>query len=162
MTTRPKIQLPATTLERFMDIAAIGFSLGALLLATVHFTGLPDLIPTHFNGSGVADDYGSRFTIFILPAISLVMALGMITLSRHPHQFNYLKKITPENAPFEYRKARTTLRVTSALTALMMLVITWDVLKAIDGGGHLSILFWVIFGMVMIAPLSMAIFWKQS
>ena len=162
MTTRPKIQLPATTLERFMDIAAIGFSLGALLLAAVHFTGLPDQIPTHFNSSGVADGFGSKFTIFILPAISIVMALGMIALSRYPHQFNYLKKITPENAPFEYLKARTTMRVMSALTALMMVVITWDVLKAINGGGHLSILFWVIFGMVLIVPLAMAIFWKQS
>lgn len=144
-----------------MDIAAIGFSLIALLLAVVHFPELPDQIPTHFNGNGVADGFGSKFTIFVLPGLSVVMALGLIVLSQYPHQFNYMKNITPENAPFEYRKARTTLRVTNALTALMLLITTWDVLKAINGGGHLSILFWILFGAVLIAPLAMTIAWKQ-
>ncbi|HAP01539.1 MAG TPA: hypothetical protein DCQ93_06390 [Bacteroidetes bacterium] len=34
---------------------------------------LPEIIPTHFNIDGVADDWGSKWTIFIMPCISFPM-----------------------------------------------------------------------------------------
>ncbi|MBL7827468.1 MAG: DUF1648 domain-containing protein [Saprospiraceae bacterium] len=153
MDTRPRLQLPASTLERMMDVSALFFAGLSLLLAIAYFPGLPDQIPTHFNASGVADDYGSKFTIFIIPLIGLVMTVGMIVLSRYPHHFNYLTKITPENAEFEYRRARTGIRVVNGLVSLLFLVITWNILNAAkNDGGKLNILFWVVFIAVIVAP----------
>ncbi len=45
-----------------------------LLLLTIYlvfsnYSTLPDAIPSHFNGQGMADDWGSKKTIFLFPAV---------------------------------------------------------------------------------------------
>jgi len=47
----------------------------ALLALTIYLTlssyaALPDIIPTHFNAQGIADDWGSKSTIFFLLGLS--------------------------------------------------------------------------------------------
>lgn len=153
MKNQPVLQLPASTLERFLDAAAILFSFGALLLAVSLYPGLPDQIPIHFNGQGTADNFGPKNTLFILPGIAVAMALGLIALTRYPHQFNYLTKITPENAAFEYGKARLMLRVMNVLTSLLFLVITWELTTAASGTtSRLGWFFWVILAAVLVVP----------
>jgi hypothetical protein len=39
------------------------------------------------------------------------MFFSLNYLARFPHQFNYLKKITPENAQYEYNKGVTMMRL---------------------------------------------------
>src|SRR5690606_5186026 len=96
---------------------------------------------------------GSKNTIFLLPVISLILVAGLIFLMRFPHKFNYLNKITPENAAFEYQRMRIMLRVINALTSLMFLVITWDILRAASGTARgLSALFWIVFILLMVTP----------
>lgn len=42
-----------------------------ICLVLSNYSTLPDTIPTHFNAQGVADDWGSKNTIFLFPAIAL-------------------------------------------------------------------------------------------
>ena len=48
----------------------------ALYLALSNYTTLPDTIPTHFNAEDIADDWGSKTTIFlILCIVTLIYVL---------------------------------------------------------------------------------------
>ena len=48
------------------------FLLGlTVYLVAANYSSLPDTIPTHFGVSGTADDWGSKSTIFLLPALAV-------------------------------------------------------------------------------------------
>jgi uncharacterized membrane protein len=90
-------------------------------LAFYVFLKLPATIPTHFNGSGEVDHYGDKKTVLILPIIATAAFFGLTQLNRFPHLFNYMTKITEENAEKQYCIATRMLRV---LKLLILLVFT--------------------------------------
>jgi uncharacterized membrane protein len=153
MKNQPVLDLPKTATEIWLDVAAWLFVAIGLALALGYYPDLPEQIPTHFNTSGEADKFGSKNTIFLLPVMSLVLVAGIIFLMRFPHKFNYLSKITPENAESEYRRMRVGLRVVNVMTSLLFLVITWDIVRAASGEAKgLSVLFWLVFILTVIVP----------
>lgn len=153
MENRPVLDLSKSSAERWLDAAAWLFVTLGFALALGHYPDLPQQIPTHFNAANEADKFGSKNTIFLLPVISLALVAGLTFLARFPHKFNYINKITPDNAAFEYRRMRTMLRAVNALTGLLFLVITWDILQAATGVSKgLSIGFWLVFILVVVVP----------
>ncbi len=42
------------------------------------FGDAPDTIPTHFNAEGLADDYGSKWTLFLMPVMVAVVAISAL------------------------------------------------------------------------------------
>lgn len=161
MKNQPVLDLPKSESEIWLDVASWLFVTLGFALALGYYSDLPEQIPTHFNASGEADKYGSKNTIFLMPVISLVLVAGLVFLVRYPHKFNYLNKITPENAVFEYRRMRTMLRVVNTLTSLMFLVITWDILQAARGVSKgLSFWFWAVFILLTIAPPMVMLGWQ--
>lgn len=159
---QPVVQLPYNTFERIADALAIAFAVIGFLLALSKYPGLPDQIPSHFNASGEVDGHSSKAVIFILPALSILISAGIIFLSGFPQYFNFPYRITEENAPFEYRKARALLRVVNIFTCLMLLILTWDILQSVNGKPGLSVLFWIVFILLMIAPAMVMFTWKQK
>lgn len=153
MKDQPVIDLPKTTIEVWLDVASWLFATAALAIAIGYYPDLPEQIPTHFGPSGRADNFGPKVTIFILPVLSLVLVGGIVFLSKYPHRFNYLNKITPENAAFEYQRMRLMLRVVNMLTSLLFLVITRDILNAVssDAAG-VSAMFWIVFVLLLVVP----------
>lgn len=114
------------TLE-FLTIAALLFS---IFYTAVNYAGLPETIPTHFDSNGNPDSYGNKIMIWLAPAISIVICLGLIILNKYPHYFNYLVKITPENAQRQYLLAQSMLRKLNLLIALMFLFVTYSTIKS--------------------------------
>lgn len=162
MKNQPKLDIPTSTLERIFDFTAILFACCALLLAYTQFGSLPEQIPTHINAQGDVDNFGSKSSIFLLPALAIFMAIGMAILARFPHKFNYLAKITPENAAFEYQRSRFIMRVTNMLTSLLFLVITGEFIQLATGeSGNLTALFWVVLGTLLIAPIVLFFYWPK-
>lgn len=54
------------------------------VFTVINFRKLPEIIPTHFNLRGEADDYGSRNIIWFLPVISTFLFLFLNFLSGKP------------------------------------------------------------------------------
>lgn len=161
MKNQPILDLPKTTLEVWLDVAAWLFVTIGLALAIGYYPDLPEQIPTHFAPSGEADKFGSKNTIFFIPLLSFALVAGFVYLMKFPHKFNYLNKITPENAEFEYRRMRVVLRVVNVLTSLLLLVITWNLLRAATSEEKgLNIWFWLVFILTMIAPPMLLLGWQ--
>jgi uncharacterized membrane protein len=162
MKNQPVLDLPRTTAEVWLDVAAWLFATLGFALALGYFSDLPEQIPTHFGASGEADKFGSKNTIFLLPVLSLVLVAGFVFLTKFSHKFNYLNKITPENAAFEYRKMRIVLRLVSTLTSLMFLIITLNILQTAAGApAKLGVGFWLVFIVLEILPLTILLGWNQ-
>lgn len=153
MTTRPVIQFSKTTTERWLDIISWLFVTLSFAVVLGHYSDLPDTIPTHFDGAGNVDGYGSKYTVFLLPVLSFLIVAGLIYLSKFPHRFNYLKTITPENAEFEYKNARMMVRVLNALVSLLLLALTWEIVQAALGKSTFGPWIWLFIGPLVASPL---------
>ena len=62
----------------------------ALIFSAITYPKLPEQIPIHFNAQGIPDNYGSPLTIFLLPAIILLVnVLAEVTKHIDPRAANY-------------------------------------------------------------------------
>ena len=113
--TRPKIDLEKDAFDWVIEI--LGFLLlGALIIFPLYlYKTLPERISIHYNALGEADSFSSKNTIWILPAIGVVMFVGLTILNRFPHIFNYPTEITEKNAASQYHNATKLIRVLNLL-----------------------------------------------
>ena len=110
MSPRPKINIQLSGLDRIFESLS-WLILGFMWVYTfLNYSSLPEKIPIHFNGSGVADDYGTKATIFLFTGIGTLIFIGLTILNKYPHSYNYLEKITEENALTKYTQATKMVR----------------------------------------------------
>lgn len=123
MEARPKIKIQLTGIDKTIEIAGWLLLLITCILAVYQFYTLPQIIPVHYNLSGTPDRYGNKSSLFILPAIAIILFIGMTWLNKYPHVFNYPVNITPDNAEMQYRFATRLLRYMKMILALIFLLI---------------------------------------
>lgn len=133
---RPKINIPLTPLELWVDRISflIFFSIWFYVLA--HFSELPEVIPTHYDGRGVADAFGSKQSIWLMMGIFSFMFIGIFILNKFPHLHNYTVKITQKNALKNYRFSTRILRVVNLFNLLLLAYILKTMMNPEDQQSH--------------------------
>ena len=140
---RPVISIKKRTIDFVIDYATLAIILFIWGFTYTHYKQLPDIIPTHFNSKGVVDGYGSKNTIWILPVIVTAVFILFTVLNRFPHQFNYMVKITPDNAEKQYRLATRMMRILQFnISILFTCIIVKVVRSSVDKS--LSLEWWLI------------------
>lgn len=104
---RPVLNLPASPAETALGLVAAAGMLFAIVSLAIHWTALPERVPTHFGPSGRPDAWGSKTSLLLLAAFSIVLYSGLTVLARYPHKYNFPVRITEENAPRQYLLARS-------------------------------------------------------
>jgi uncharacterized membrane protein len=123
----------------FEAVAAVAL-LATCIVPAVLFRSLPDSIPTHYGINGEADSWGSKTSIFVLPAISTILFIGLSILNRFPHVFNYQVKVTEENAIRLYTKGTRIIRIVKAGVVFLFFGIEWFICHSTDNS-HLPVWF---------------------
>ena len=118
-TERPKITLIPTTADKLVDLLGWIMLLAIWGWTITHYSTLPDTIPTHFNGAGEADGFGSKVSIIALPVIATLLFIGLTVLNRYPHIFNYPRPVTQNNALRLYTLATRMLRYLKLVLVLV-------------------------------------------
>ena len=52
-----------------------GICIVGIAIAIISFFFLPEIIPVHFAGNGVADDFGNKIEIFLMPILLLAVTI---------------------------------------------------------------------------------------
>jgi uncharacterized membrane protein len=127
MKERPRLKIDLTTTDKILEI--LGWTSIPLVwvITTINYSQLPDIIPTHFNGFGNADGFGSKISILMLPLIATVLFLLLSFLNRFPHVFNYPFNITTENAYKSYRNATRLIRLIKLIVVIVFGIIVLKV-----------------------------------
>jgi uncharacterized membrane protein len=118
-TERPKITLIPTNADKLVELLGWIMLLAIWALTISQYSTLPDTIPTHFNGAGQADGFGSKATFLSLPVIASLLFIGLTLLNRYPHSFNYPTAITQDNALRLYTLATRMLRYLKLVLVLV-------------------------------------------
>ncbi len=130
---RPVLDLPLTPLQVSLEIlSAIGL-LSLVLVVALAVPGLPERVPTHFGASGVADGWGPKSTVWILPAVGTFLYVMLTVFLRYPQIYNYPVPITPENAERQYQAARTLLSATKAEILGLFVYLGWGTVAVASG-----------------------------
>ncbi|MEG3839229.1 DUF1648 domain-containing protein [Microcoleus sp. herbarium14] len=103
---RPVISLGLSPAVVAVDLAGAIAILVSILLIVQFWAVLPDRIPIHFGPRGLADAWGDKVTIWIMPGVAAIIFAVLTAVSRYRHTFKYPVPITSENARRQYLLAR--------------------------------------------------------
>ncbi len=110
MQKRPRLKLRLSKADIFFEVLGWLVLISIWFLTIINYNSLPEIIPVHFNARGEADGFGSKVTLFSLPAVATLLYIGITILNNYPHVFNYPDIITEENALRQYTYATRLIR----------------------------------------------------
>ena len=134
--TKPIIKIPLTKIDWALEAVTALALITLLAITAAGYNSLPETIPTHFNATGDADQYGSRQSIWIIPLATLVMYAALTIFERFPHKFNYWLEITTENAERQYRNMLYMMRALKVLVIILLLYVTYMITQIASGNHH--------------------------
>jgi len=150
---RPRIKIEPSDADKLIDIVCITILAAAFVYISLNYSALPDRIPTHFDGSGKPDGWGTKESVWLLPALGSLLYLGLRLLYRIPHNFNYLVKITAENAEKQYSLAVKMIRYLNLGIALIFGIITISMIQvALNRADGLSPLYMIFIVALIFVP----------
>lgn len=147
---RPKVSTKKEYTDVFLDVFAMFSVILMFVFVTDIFNQLPDTIPTHYNFASEPDSYSSKFTLWLIPIISLILFLGLSILNKYPHIFNYPTKITEENAVKHYKYAARLIRVLNLIISSCFLYVTYSGIQTALGNANGLTNYFVIVFLVLI------------
>jgi uncharacterized membrane protein len=127
---QPFVKIKKEPVDFFLEYSALIVLIATWGFTIYHFNKLPDIIATHFDLNGNPNGFGSKFTIWLLPIIITLVYILIYVLNRYPHKFNYLTKITEQNAYKQYKLASRMMRILLFNITILFAYITF---KEIDG-----------------------------
>lgn len=79
-------------MKKFFDWKLLILPVLAVVMTMIAWPSLPEIIPTHFNVQGIADNTGPKASIWIFPAaLFLIPAIMAISPKIDPRRHNYVK-----------------------------------------------------------------------
>ena len=127
---QPSLNIKKEIIDYFLEYGALIVLIATWGFTIYHFNQLPDIIATHFDFNGNPDGFGSKYTIWLLPVIITLVYILIYVLNRYPHKFNYLTKITEQNAQKQYKLASRMMRILLFNITILFAYITF---KEING-----------------------------
>jgi len=156
---RPGFELAKDNIDHILEIIAVFGLVVLTILPIIYFNKLPERIPIHFGFNGEPDGFGSKIFILVIPFVGILLFTMMLWINKYPHTFNYLPKITNENAHQQYRLATKLIRVLNALITCMFAYITHTIIQtALGNKNGFSSSFIVIFVILIFAIIGFYIY----
>ncbi len=136
MEQRPKLKLKLSTLDWAIELIGWLALVGMWAFVLINYNDLPETIPTHFNTSGEADDFGKKNTIITLPIVGTILFLAVTFINQFPHIFNYPTKITQENALKQYTNATRMMRFLKLVLVITFGLIAFKTIEHAKGNSE--------------------------
>ena len=155
MNIQPKINLILYPFDKTMEVICKIWLVFMWGLTFYSFLKMPEIIPIHFGASGKADHYGNKIIFLLLPFIATILYFALTQLNKYPHLFNYLTKITTDNAHKQYTIATRLLRYLKLIILLIFSIAILSIyLTTIGVTNGVGVWFLpIIFGLILIPSI---------
>jgi hypothetical protein len=107
---------------------------GLWVYAIYAVTQLPNTIPVHFNFNNEPDNWGSKYTLLVLPFIATLIVGLFSVIKRYPSSLNYPVTITEQNAAVQQRLAFTLLSTLGCVIPLLFGYIIYSTREFVEHG----------------------------
>ncbi len=133
MGERLKLKVELTKADKAVEVTGWLLVFAVWGMTITSYQRLPDSIPTHYNGAGVADGFGDKWMILTLPLIATVLFVGLTILNRFPHLFNYPANLTAGNALGHYTNATRMIRYLKTIIVFIFGLISYQTMRHANG-----------------------------
>jgi uncharacterized membrane protein len=124
---RPVLLIPLSQQGQILNWIAIA-GLVALFAIAIHaWFALPDTIPIHFGLDGKANGWGSKSFLWLFPIVAFLIYGLLTVINQYPHTFNYIVRITEENALPQYQIACSMLHWLKTEMIWLFAYIEWQI-----------------------------------
>jgi len=89
-----KEKIKFTKLQRWLEFMSIAVLLFLFVFLSSNWSSLPSRIPLHFNADGLAESWGSKNSLLILPVICTAMYALLTVVCFFPKTWNIPVKLT--------------------------------------------------------------------
>lgn len=155
MTDYREVAPPATATEKQFKLISLVILGVMVIYAITNHPNLPDEIPTHFNGIGEADGWGSKSLLFFIPGVCVFLFLMMHFIGKlKPKNYNFPVELTTENAKKQVEIAREMMQGLNMVIFGLMFYILWRMVYLAEGGtgglgtGFMLVFLALIFGVI--------------
>jgi uncharacterized membrane protein len=143
---RPRIKLKKNSYDYIWEILGYLGALALILLPLYYYNKLPNEIPVHFGPGGEPDSYKSKNNIWVVSLLGIALFVALNIVNRFPHAFNYMVKITEENAEDEYQRTTRLIRYLNTIIVLMFLYICYTSIEiALGNAIKLNVFYMIVF-----------------
>ncbi|MDR2836070.1 MAG: DUF1648 domain-containing protein [Bacteroidales bacterium] len=150
-----------TWFEYILEILSLILVILSIILFVIFWFTAPDIVPIHFNYKGIADGFGSKTTLIILPIITIIFYIGFLILVKFPHLVNLPLSVHKKNAEERDKLAVKVVRIMKPLICALFTFLSWYDLKNIsqlENYEEPNTLFIVIMSLFFIAIILCLIF----
>lgn len=156
---RPVVNIPTSPIEKISDILSLFVVAATIGVVLLNWQKLPDQIPTHFDITGAANNYGPKSTLIFLTGLSIANFLMTTILRRYPQSFNYIKRITEANAAAQYSLARKFMAVVKLETCGILFYAIWICVQTgLTGASSINMVpLFCLLGALMLSGVSYSI-----
>ena len=118
-----------------MEAVAVASLLFLFGILAVHWTSLPERVPTHFGPSGQPDRWGGRGMAWVLPVLGLVLYAQLTAVARYTELISLPVSVDRDD-PEVRRLLRDLAAVLKAVVVVTFAYIEWVMLDTALGGSH--------------------------
>jgi uncharacterized membrane protein len=129
MEARPRFKVKLTQADKTIEGIGLVLIFVIWFFVYVNYDNLPNTIPTHFNGAGLADGFGDKWMIFTLPVVATALYVALTILNEFPHVFNYPTEITAANAVEQYTNATRLIRYLKLIIVVIFGLIAFQTIR---------------------------------
>jgi uncharacterized membrane protein len=131
--SQPKIKISLTYIDWLTELTSFVMLVILVSLPLIYRNSLPERIPVHFDINGVANGFGTRSSLWILPLTGVFTYLLLTIVSRFPEIYNFPVKITEVNALVQYRLATRFIRLLKTVILVLFLFLCYKTISLAMG-----------------------------
>ncbi|MDR0392461.1 MAG: DUF1648 domain-containing protein [Planctomycetaceae bacterium] len=136
--------------DYIVEILSLVLVLTSVVFYIIYWIKAAEVVPTHYNAYGEADNYGSKHTLLILPGLNILIYVAFTILNKYPHLFNYPVAVTEQNATSLYRIAAKMVRY---MKLLICLLFTFLIVSISQKNGFNSVVYWILIAVIVLYPV---------
>lgn len=142
---------PSSPLFRLFEIITRVSLLLCFILVFYYYKDLPQLIPTHYNFGGVADNYSEKWLIWVLPVVAGVVYTLLGFTERHQETVNHPVPVKESNKAALSRITYTLLQSMKVVLMANFAYLTYATVK--NALGQMDGLGWAALPLLILSVL---------
>jgi len=86
-------------MRKITNLLSLLLIMGYVIFLIIGWGSFPDEVPSHFNAAGVADEFGTKSSLLIEPAVMLGLFLLLAIVECFPNLWNLPIQVSQEDTP---------------------------------------------------------------
>lgn len=147
--------------DKIFEVVSLASLVSTVLIIGIAIPGLSDVIPCHFDLSGVPNGYGSKYVLWTIVAVSFFIYMLTGILNMFPESFNYASQKNDKES--QYKLGAKLMRSLRACILFFITILTLIMVRSAQTGSAKDA-FWLIgiLPILLIANFAwFAVKWKK-